>query len=125
MYRTFPIKGVYDTTVSIGQHLHLDVARPCDHSLKVNSSVTESRTSFRLCGGQHLGQLVRRGNPPDTAPTATSRSLHKQGIADTLGLGESVVDARDRSTAGNDRHSRSFRHDTRGGFVTHHFDRPW
>ena len=117
LHRAVALEEVHDVALAVGQHLHLDVARPRDELLEEHRAVAERRLGLALAAGEGLGHLrgrrharacrARRRRPrpsasPDSrwlrpAPCAASLDASAAGAAghdrDALRLGEARAPA--------------------------------
>ena len=82
--RAVPVQQVQHRAMRIGQHLHLDMARPGDIALQQQRAVAEGRGGLALRGRERAGQVLRALDDAHSAPAAAGRRLDQHRIADLL-----------------------------------------
>ncbi len=120
----FALAEVHHVAVTVGEHLHLDVAGVQDESLEEQRVVAERRGGFAPRADERRGQLRCLVHHTHTLAAAARRRLDEDRIADVLGAGDQVVvgQSRPRDT-GNDRHPERRHRRLRRDLVAHGLDR--
>ena len=92
--RAVALAEVDDVAVIVREDLHLDVARVVEVPLDVHGGVGEVRLAFPRARLERTLDLVGRAGDAKPLPAPTGRRLDRDRVADLLGGGENVVDAR-------------------------------
>ena len=124
LQRALALAEVHDGAVGVGEHLHLDVARPLDESLDEQRVVAEGgerdAAGRRQCGGEFVGIA----GDLHALAAAARRRLHEQREADGRGRGDEgrVVEC-GVGDAGHGRHTGCLDVPLRADLVAHHVER--
>ena len=97
--RAVPLTERDDVPVSVGQELHLDVARPLEVALAVERAVAEGAHCLALGRRERVVELDRGADDAHPSAAATGRRLDEQRKADLVGC--SVGEHRDTCLAGD------------------------
>ncbi len=120
----FAFAEVDDVAVTVGEDLHLDVARAQNETLEKQRVVAERRRGFATCGDQGVGKVGGIVHEPHALAATAGRRLDQHRVADFGGTGDQFVvgQARSRDTR-NDRDSELRDRGLRGDLVSHGLDR--
>ncbi len=107
----------------VGQHLDLDVPRPLDVLLEIDTRIAERLLRLRGRSLQCRAQLTWCAHHAHAAPTATRRSLHHQREPDFLGHQPRALEVGDRGDGSrHHRHVGELHPSARLGLVAHGAD---
>ena len=91
LHRAVALEEVHDVALAVGQHLHLDVARPRHELLEEQRAVAERGLGLALAAREGLVHLLGPRHGAHAAAAAAGRRLQHHRIADRraprLGLG--------------------------------------
>ena len=94
------------TSLSVAEHLHLDMPRTFDELLDIESAIAEGRERLGLRLRHEVMKLLGRARDADAAAAAASRRLDHHGKADRLHQGECRLgDSRSAAAARNRRNA--------------------
>ena len=106
LQRALALTEVDDPAVRVGQHLHLDVARPLDEPLEQEAVVAERGGGDTPGGGQRVGEVVCRTHHLHPLAAAARGWLDQQRVPCGLGgLRDGGIGHADRAEAGDGRHT--------------------
>src|SRR6185295_15300800 len=88
---------------AIAQHLDLDVTRPPDEALEVDTPIAERRLRFRLRDAHLLAQLLGIVGYTYSTSTSARRSFDHHGVADLGCGGHGAVECLHYAVAPRDR----------------------
>jgi hypothetical protein len=77
--RALPLVQVHDAAVGVGEHLHLDVARPLQVALEIDRRVAERRLRASRGGGERRGQIGGALHARHADPAAAAAALRISG----------------------------------------------
>ena len=92
LHRAVALEEVDGVARAIGEHLHLDVARPQDGLFQEHPRVSEGAAGLAHRLVQRRSELVLRLDAAHAAPTAARDGLREQREADVVRLGDEGVD---------------------------------
>ena len=84
-----------DGVDAVTEYLDLNVARPGNEALKIESSITESGGGLRTGEGHEAAQIILGFGDANTAPAAAGRGFDHDRIADIGSGRQSLIRARD------------------------------
>ena len=104
--------------VTVGQHLHLDVARAHDRLLEEHGGIAEELERLGACAAQRVRQLVGGAHAAYAATAPACGGLEHDRIAEASRMAERVFDRLDRPAAPwRHRYLRALGHSLRGDLV--------
>ncbi len=86
LQRAVALEQVHDVAVVVGEHLHLDVARPGHPGFQQHPVVAERRLRLATAGSERGRELVRPVDPAHPLAAAAGDRLDQHRIADPRGL---------------------------------------